>query len=78
MTPAIVLCNMVYLERATAALRGRAHLVDDALLQYLSPLGSEHLNLVGDDHLWLNRAKVESASSSPPPSGPPYDFFRNL
>lgn len=38
-TAAIVLWNTVYLERATNALRGRGQPIDDALLQYLSPLG---------------------------------------
>ncbi len=38
-TTAIVLWNTVYLERAAHALRGSGHGVDDALLQYLSPLG---------------------------------------
>ncbi|WP_139789675.1 Tn3 family transposase, partial [Klebsiella pneumoniae] len=36
---AVVLWNTVYLERAAHALRGNGHAVDDALLQYLSPLG---------------------------------------
>ena len=46
-TAAIVLWNTVYLERATKALDGH----DAALLQYLSPLGWEHINLTGD-YLW--------------------------
>ena len=44
---AIVLWNTVYLERATNALRGHAKPVDDALLQYLSPLGWAHISLTG-------------------------------
>ncbi|WP_407218896.1 Tn3 family transposase [Enterobacter hormaechei] len=44
-TAAVVLWNTVYLERAAHALRGNGHAVDDALLQYLSPLGWEHINL---------------------------------
>jgi hypothetical protein len=47
-TAAIVLWNTVYLERATHGLRGTGHAVDDVLLQYLSPLGWEHINLTGD------------------------------
>ena len=31
--------------------------VDDALFQYLSPLGWEHINLTGD-YLWRSSAKV--------------------
>lgn len=47
-TAAVVLWNTVYLERAAHALRGNGHAVDDALLQYLSPLSWEHINLTGD------------------------------
>ena len=36
---AIVLWNTVYLERAANALRGHGQPVDNALLQYFSPLG---------------------------------------
>ena len=46
-TAAIVLWNTVYLERATSALRGNGTALDDTLLQYLSPLGWEHINLTG-------------------------------
>src|SRR5260370_15790809 len=56
-TAAIVLWNTVYLERATNSLRGHGQLVDDTLLQCLSPLGWEHINLTGD-YLWRNSAKV--------------------
>jgi hypothetical protein len=31
--------------------------VDDALLQYLSPLSWEHINLTGD-YLWRSSAKI--------------------
>ena len=54
---AIVLWNPVYLERAATALRGHGQAVDDTLLQYLSPLGWEHINLTGD-YLWRSSAKV--------------------
>jgi hypothetical protein len=33
---------------AANALRGHGQAVDDGLLQYLSPLGWEHINLTGD------------------------------
>ncbi|MBP1991230.1 TnpA family transposase [Paenibacillus eucommiae] len=45
---AIVLWNTVYLERAIQALRTRGRSIDDNLLQHLSPLGWEHINLTGD------------------------------
>ena len=54
---AIVLWNTVYLERATNALRSHGRGVDDAQLQYLSPLGWEHINLTGDD-LWRSTVKT--------------------
>ena len=56
-TAAIVLWNTVYLERAANALRGHGQTVDEALLQYLSPLGWEHINLTGD-YLWRSSAKI--------------------
>jgi hypothetical protein len=61
-TAAIVLWNTVYLERATSALRGNGTALDDTLLQYLSPLGWEHINLTGD-YLWRSSAKVGAGSS---------------
>ena len=63
-TAAIVLWNTVYLERAALALRGHGRAVDDALLQCLSPLGWEHINLTGD-YLWRSSAKVGSGKFRP-------------
>ncbi len=63
-TAAIMLWNTVYLERAANALRGNGHAVDDALLQYLSPLGWEHINLTGD-YLWRSSAKVGAGKFRP-------------
>ena len=56
-TAAVVLWNTVYLERAAHALCGNGHALDDALLQYLSPPGWEHVNLTGD-YLWRSTAKI--------------------
>ena len=50
-TAAIVLWNTVYLGRAIKALEESGNPVDPALLQYLSPLGWEHINLTGD-YIW--------------------------
>ena len=63
-TAAVVLWNTVYLERAAHALRGNGHAVDEALLQYLSPLGWEHINLTGD-YLWRSSAKVDAGKFRP-------------
>ena len=63
-TAAIVLWNTVYLERATSSLRGHKQTIDDALLQYLSPLGWEHINLTGD-YLWRRSSKVGAKKFRP-------------
>ena len=63
-TAAVVLWNTVYLERAAHALRGNGHALDDALLQYLSPLGWEHINLTGD-YLWRSSAKIGAGKFRP-------------
>jgi hypothetical protein len=48
---AIVLWNTVYLERAVKALTTHGYAVDESLLQHLSPLGWDHINLTGDYNL---------------------------
>jgi hypothetical protein len=63
-TAAIVLWNMVYLARATNALRSHGRTVDDNLLRYLSPLGWKHINLIGD-YLWRDSAKVGAGKFRP-------------
>ncbi len=63
-TAAIVLWNTVYLERAVSALRGHGQAVDDSLLQYLSPLGWEHINLTGD-YLWRSSSKIGAGKFRP-------------
>jgi TnpA family transposase len=63
-TAAVVLWNTVYLERAAHALRGNGHSVDDTQLQYLSPLGWEHINLTGD-YLWRSSAKIGAGKFRP-------------
>ena len=63
-TAAVVLWNTVYLERAAHALRGNGLGIDDALLQYLSPLGWEHINLTGH-YLWRSSAKIGAGKFRP-------------
>ena len=46
-TAAIVLWKTVYLEQAINALRDHAASVDDTLIQFLSPLGWDLINLTG-------------------------------
>ncbi|MDN7395848.1 Tn3 family transposase, partial [Escherichia coli] len=40
------------------------HAVDDSLLQYLSPLGWEHINLTGD-YLWRSSVKIGAGKFRP-------------
>jgi len=63
-TAAIVLWNTVYLERAVNTLRGHGHTIDAALLQHLSPLGWEHINLT-DDYLWRSSVKIGAGKFRP-------------
>ena len=63
-TAAIVLWNTVYLERATHAIRDSGKEINDRLLQYLSPLGWEHINLTGD-YVWRQSRKVEDGQFRP-------------
>ena len=61
---AIVLWNTVYLERAVQALRDSGKDVDEKLLQHLSPLGWEHINLTGD-YIWRQSKQVEKGKFRP-------------
>ena len=45
---AIILWNTVYLKRAIRTIKDHGLLSDEILLQHLSPLGWEHINLTGD------------------------------
>lgn len=63
-TAAIILWNTVYLERATQRLRESDKPIDDALLQYLSPLGWEHIMLTGD-YVWRQSRKIEDGQFRP-------------
>jgi Tn3 transposase DDE domain len=45
-------------------LKARPLLVDDNLLEHLSPLGWEHINLTGD-YVWRQNRRVESGKFRP-------------
>lgn len=64
MTAAIVLWNTVCLERATRGLRSAGKVIDNRLLQYLSSLGWEHINLTSD-YAWRQSRKVEDGQFRP-------------
>ena len=64
MTAAIVLWNTVYLERAIQAIRDHGETVEENLLQHVSPLGWEHINLTGD-YVWRQNRRVERGKFSP-------------
>lgn len=60
---AITLWNTVYLERAVSALRDQGP-VDDSLLQHLTPLGWDHINLTGD-YIWHSNKRVAKGRFRP-------------
>jgi TnpA family transposase len=53
-TSAIVLWNTIYMEQAVETLRQQNIQFDENWLQYLSPLGWEHISLTGD-YIWTKR-----------------------
>jgi len=57
LTAAIILWNTVYIERAINALRQHGQKIDENLLQHLSPLGWEHINLTGD-YVWKTMKRI--------------------
>ena len=63
-TAAIVLWNTAYLERAIQAIKDQGQTVDGDLLQHVSPLGWEHINLTGD-YVWRKDRKVEEGKFRP-------------
>ncbi|MEA1463202.1 Tn3 family transposase, partial [Salmonella enterica] len=58
------LWNTVYLERATQGLVEAGKPVDGELLQFLSPLGWEHINLTGD-YVWRQSRRLEDGKFRP-------------
>ena len=63
-TAAIVLWNTVYLSRAIQAISDHGQMVDENLLQHLSPLGWEHINLTGD-YIWRQRRQFRKGQFRP-------------
>jgi TnpA family transposase len=63
-TAAIILWNTVYVERAINALKANGRPIDDNLLQYLSPLGWEHINLTGD-YVWKHYKRMNKGRFRP-------------
>lgn len=63
-TAAIVLWNTVYIERAIEAQRVVGKSISEDLLQYLSPLGWEHINLTGD-YVWRQNKAIEAGQFLP-------------
>jgi len=58
-TAAIVLWNTVYLSRAVEHLRGQGEVIDETLLASLSPLGRDHINLMGD-YVWSSEQRLKA------------------
>ena len=55
-TAAIAFWKTLYLDRVIKSWKEQGRQVDQLLLQNLSPLGWEHINLTGD-YVWHNRYK---------------------
>jgi hypothetical protein len=60
---AITLWNTIYLERA-AEMMAKSRAFDPALLQHVSPLGWEHINLTGD-YTWHTNKRVAKGGFRP-------------
>lgn len=60
---AITLWNTVYLERAAEKM-AKSPQFDSALLQHVSPLGWEHINLTGD-YTWYTNKRVAKGGFRP-------------
>lgn len=63
-TAAIILWNTIYLDKAIQSLKVHTQNVDDKLLQHLSPLGWEHINLTGD-YVWHNDKQLGKGKFRP-------------
>lgn len=63
-TAAIVHWNTVYLDKAINAMKEHGQQVDDNLLQYLSPLAWEHINLTGD-YVWEQNKQPKKGKYRP-------------
>ncbi len=63
-TAAIILWNTVYIERAISALKANGHDFDHTLIQHLSPLGWEHINLTGD-YVWNSSKELKKGFFRP-------------
>ena len=61
LTAAITLWNTVYLEHTVTTTE---HPADDPLLDHLSPLGWEHINLTGD-YTWNNPRQPKAGKLRP-------------
>jgi hypothetical protein len=74
LTAAIVLWNIVYIERAVESLRRKGERFDENLLQYTSPLPWGHITLTGD-YLWETTRLPEKGKYRPLIVPKEYDFI---
>lgn len=61
---AIALWNTTYLARAVDALRSEGDVIPDSLLEHLSPLGWDHINITGD-YIWDTQVQSVAGSLRP-------------
>jgi Tn3 transposase DDE domain len=61
---AIALWNTTYLARAVDTLRSEGDVIPDSLLEHLSPLGWDHINITGD-YIWDTQVQSVAGSLRP-------------
>ena len=61
---AIILWNTIYLERAIGLIQQKGRTISDELLVHLSPLGWEHINLIGD-YVWHANRRIAKGHFRP-------------
>lgn len=61
---ATILWNTVYVDKAIQSLKAHSQNVDEKLLQHLSPLGWEHINLTGD-YVWRSDKQLNKGNFRP-------------
>jgi len=63
-TAAITIWNTVYIERVVLSLKEHGYPIDENLVQHLSPLGWEHINLTGD-YVWKQNTQLKNGKFRP-------------
>ena len=60
----VISLNQVVQHRAIQAIKDHGDTIDENLLQHLSPLGWEHINLTGD-YVWRQDRRIQKGKFRP-------------